>query len=118
MPIASREAAGLWFTAGRRKCWGEPGWHFRMGHLRELHPVFFVRTLRLASLRAGASHTRPLRILQGQLELARKRIHGRSRAFPHALALESHVADSTAPGRDDAPDGAVVGAVGVLLIEA
>src|SRR5215510_1581265 len=53
-------------------------------------------------------------ILQRQLELARQRIHGRSRPLPHALALEPHVPDSTAPGRYNAADGAVIGAVGVL----
>jgi len=31
MPIASLLGVGLWFTAGRRKCWGEPGWHLQDG---------------------------------------------------------------------------------------
>src|SRR5262249_22094347 len=95
------------FTAGRRKCWGEPGWHFRMGHLTESHPVFFVPAL----------HTCAFGILQRQLELARQRIDGRTRALPHALALEPHVPDPASPRGNHAADRTVVGAVGVLLVE-
>jgi len=41
MPVAYGKGVGLWFTAGRRKCWGEPGRHFRMGCL---HPILYFRT--------------------------------------------------------------------------
>ena len=41
MVLATRKCVGLWFTAGRRKCWGEPGRHFRMGCL---HPILYFCT--------------------------------------------------------------------------
>jgi hypothetical protein len=36
-------AVGLWFTAGRRKCWGEPGRLPGRGRLRAPHPVHSIR---------------------------------------------------------------------------
>ena len=38
-PLPSGWAVGLWFTAGRRKCWGEPGRLPGRGRLRAPHPV-------------------------------------------------------------------------------
>src|SRR6185503_4409664 len=57
-------------------------------------------------------------ILQRQLQLAGQRIHGRSGALPHTLALEPHVADPASPRRNHTANGAVIGAIRVLLIEA
>src|SRR5262249_28339816 len=56
-------------------------------------------------------------IFQGQLEFASQRIDGCAGALPHALAFETHVADSAPPGRDYTPDCTEVGTVGVLLIQ-
>jgi hypothetical protein len=38
-PLPYGWAVGLWFTAGRRKCWGEPGRLPGRGRLRAPHPV-------------------------------------------------------------------------------
>jgi hypothetical protein len=38
-PLPYSWAVGLWFTAGRRKCWGEPGRLPGRGRLRAPHPV-------------------------------------------------------------------------------
>ena len=38
-PLRYSCAVGLWFTAGRRKCWGEPGRLPGRGRLRAPHPV-------------------------------------------------------------------------------
>src|SRR4029077_300105 len=58
------------------------------------------------------------RIHQRQPELLRQRIDRRARALPRAFGLEAEIADAAAPRRDDAADGAEVGSIGVLLIEA
>src|SRR5262245_45030509 len=97
MVLAIRMAVGLWFTAGRRKCWGEPGRHFRMGHLRGLHPVFFWLPSHFHSHgtdpRFGfTSDARALRVFQRQLQFPGERIDGGAGLLPHALALETHVA--------------------------
>src|SRR5262245_14502743 len=42
-PLPYSWAVGLWFTAGRRKCWGEPGRLPGRGRLRAPHPVHPVR---------------------------------------------------------------------------
>src|SRR5262245_36214513 len=62
--------------------------------------------------------SRALRVLQGEAELLRERVDGGAAPLPRALGLEPEIADAAAPRRDDAADGAEVGAVGVLLIEA
>src|SRR5215813_11396194 len=38
-PLPYGWVVGLWFTAGRRKCWGEPGRLPGRGRLRAPHPV-------------------------------------------------------------------------------
>ena len=42
-PLPYSWAVGLWFTAGRRKCWGEPGRLPGRGRLRAPHPVYHPR---------------------------------------------------------------------------
>ena len=42
-PLPYSWAVGLWFTAGRRKCWGEPGRLPGRGRLRAPHPVLPIR---------------------------------------------------------------------------
>ena len=70
---------GLWFTAERRKRWGEPGRRSRTG--RVCVPSCF------------SSDPRPFRIFQRKLEFPCQAVHGRTAAFPRALRLEALVAD-------------------------
>src|SRR5581483_9542012 len=63
-------------------------------------------------------HRGSLRVLQRQPQLLRQRIHRRPAPLPRAFGFEPQVADAAPPRRDDAADGAEVGAVGVLLVEA
>src|SRR5262245_61735688 len=45
-PLPYSWAVGLWFTAGRRKCWGEPGRLPGRGRLRAPHPVLLLAATR------------------------------------------------------------------------
>src|SRR5690606_10730318 len=59
-----------------------------------------------------------LRIFERELQFLGERLDRRAPALPLPFGLEPQVADAAAPGCDDAADGAKVGALGVLLIEA
>ena len=65
----------------------------------------------------GRLNRRAFGILQRQPQLLRERVDRRAASLPGAFGLEPQVADAAAPRRDDAADGAEVGAVGVLLVE-
>src|SRR5687768_10198843 len=99
---------------------------FRMGHLRVAHPVFLYEPGDLdpgtrnpdPGTQSQELYARPFRILERQLQLARQRVHRRSRPLPRPFALEPQVADAAAPRRDHAADRPEVAPVGVLLIEA
>src|SRR5437667_3199622 len=102
IPVALCRTVGLWFTAGRRKCWGEPGRLPGWGA--------FGRPFRFLDPRA-------FRIFQRQLELTRQRLDGGTAALPRAFRLEPQIADAPAPRGEDAADGPVVAAIRVILIE-
>jgi len=50
-PLPYSWAVGLWFTAGRRKCWGEPGRLPGRGRLRAPHPVYHPPRIRSSYIR-------------------------------------------------------------------
>src|SRR6188472_4647935 len=60
---------------------------------------------------------RAFRIFQRQLQLPGKRIHGRPRTLPRALAFEAQVTNPATPGSDDAANGPEIRPVRMLLIE-
>src|SRR5918995_4778825 len=61
---------------------------------------------------------RAFRVLQREAQLLRETVHRRPLPLPRTFRLKPQCADAAAPRRDDASNGAAVGAVGVLLIDA
>src|SRR6266850_4222623 len=74
-----------------------------------------ARTFRILH---SALHRCSLRVLQREPQLLRQRIDRRAGALPLPFGLEPEIADTAAPRRDDAADGAEIAAIRVLLIEA
>ena len=66
----------------------------------------------------GRTDPAPSGILQRQPQLLRQGIDRRSLPLPRAVGFEPQRSDPAAPRRNHAADRAVVGAIGVLLIDA
>src|SRR4030095_15668158 len=60
---------------------------------------------------------RALGILQGEPQLLGQVVDRRPLSLPGAVGLEAQRTDTAAPRRNDPADGAVVGAIGVMLVD-
>src|SRR5688572_10640973 len=62
-------------------------------------------------------HPRALGILQREPQFLSQSINRRALPLPRSVSFKPQGANAPAPGRDDATDGAVIGAIRVLLID-
>jgi hypothetical protein len=85
-PLPYSWAVGLWFTAGRRKCWGsQVGYQDEGAFGRPIRFNHFFKPR--SSYTRESLHTCAFRIFQSQLQFARQRLHGRPASLPRAFRL-------------------------------
>jgi hypothetical protein len=90
------------------------GTHFDRGAALSLYAPSAPSSPSAPSIRL---HPSPFRVLQRQLQLLRKAFDGRPLPLPGAVGFEAKRADPAAPWRNHPANGAIVRAIGVLLID-
>src|SRR5262245_14275889 len=76
------------------------------------HAAFYILHLAL-----HGSDRRAFRVLKRETKFFGERVDCCASSFPGAVAFEAQIADSPAPRRNDAADGAEIRAICVVLIE-